>query len=360
MNDSVIEYRTKNTKHRIIKCWLLRHSTFLVRCSLFTLFSVPTFAQSGGNHTFDFLNLNVSTPTAALGGVQVATASDSGAVNDVHAFLNNPALNDEHLDRQLSLTYQPYFADVNVAAVSYSHFIDQVGQWGVNVMYLDYGEFSGFDPAGLPTGDFSASAYTVTINYAHQMEPFRLGGNLKVATASIAGLRATGILLDMGGVYQHPNRDLTVALTINNVGVVLNDYAPNEGSRLPTDARLGVAFKPQYMPFRFHLTAYRLWRDFAAFPSDESVGTVDKVARHLSFGGTLLLSQNFQVRVGYNHLTKSTLQLQQTSGGAGLSFGVMFRTRAFRVDVSRAIYHVGGAFNQFSLSTDINQLFFNP
>ena len=359
MNRRGVKYRVPNTKHQMMKGISLHYLLFITHCSLFIFLAIPSLAQTGGNHTFDFLNLTASTPVTALGGIQIAAAPDSGAVNDVHAFLNNPALNGEPLGQQVSLTYRPYLADVTFAALSYSQFINGVGQVGINVSYLDYGEFSGFDPAGLPTGDFTASAYTVTLNYSHRMEPFQLGGNLKLATSGIAGLRATGVLLDLGGVYRHPTRDLTVALTINNVGFLLNDYAAGGGSHLPTDARLGVAFKPQYMPFRFHLTAYRLWKDFAVFAPDQAVGTVGKIARHLSFGGALLLSRNFQVQLGYNHLTKSTLQLQQTSGGAGLSFGVMFRTRAFRVDVSRAIYHVSGAFNQFSLSTDLNQLFFN-
>ena len=333
-------------------------SLFIARYSIFVILSVPALAQTGGNHTFDFLNLNASTPVMALGGVQIASVPDSGAVNDIHVFLNNPALNGEHLDQQISLTYKPYFADVKFAALSYSQFVNRVGQLGVSVTYLDYGEFAGFDPAGLSTGDFSASAYAITLNYAHQMEPFRIGGNLKLATSSLAGLRATGILLDMGGVYQHPTYDFTVALTINNVGFLLSDYAAGEGSRLPTDARLGITFKPQHMPFRFYLTAYRLWKDFAVFTMDEEPGAIAKIARHLSFGGSLLLSRSFQVYLGYNHLTKSTLQLQQISGGAGLSFGAMFRTQTFRLDVSRAIYHISGAFNQFSLSADMNQLIF--
>ena len=98
---------------------------------------------------------------------------------------------------------------------------------------------------------------------------------------------------------------------------------------------------------------------FAEARAYETVGKVEKVARHLSFGGALLLNQSFRVLFGYNHLTKSTLQLQQRSGGTGLSFEVMFRTRTSRVNVSRAVYYVGGAFNQFSLSADVNQLFFN-
>lgn len=338
---------------------ILWHSLFLVPYSLFLLL-LPGYssAQSGGNHAFDFLNLNASTPITALGGVQIATALDSAAVNDVHSFLSNPALNGDALNRQVSLTYKPYFAGIHVATASYSHYVDRIGQLGASVSYLNYGEFAGFDAAGMPTGDFSAAAYVVALNYSHRIAPFRIGGNLKLATSSIAGLHATGLLLDLGGVYRHPIRDLTIALTINNLGTLLSDYAVGNGSRLPMDARLGVAFKPQYMPFRFHLTAYRLWKDFAVFTPDEPVGAADKVARHLSFGGSLLLSQSFQVNVGYNHLTRSTLQLQQIGGGAGLSFGFMFRTSTIRVDFSRSVYHVSGAFNQFSLSFDLNQLFF--
>jgi hypothetical protein len=113
------------------------------------------------------------------------------------------------------------------------------------------------------------------------------------------------------------------------------------------------------MPFRFHLTAYRLWYAYLAGPAAEpDEGVVSRIARHFSLGGALLLSKNIEVYGGYNHSIRSSLQLQQIGGGAGLSFGFMFRTRTVRVDFSRSVYHVSGAFNQFSLSLDMQQLFF--
>ncbi len=355
---------SNGSKPRVINLYALRHSAFIRRaapipCSLFILLSFSALAQTGGRHTFDFLNLNPSTPITAGGGVQVATSSDSGAVNDVHRFLSNPALNSAYLDQQVSLSFRPYLADIKLATVSYSHAVEKVGQFGASVSYLDYGAFAGFDPAGLPTGDFSASSYVVALNYTHQMAPFRLGGNLKLASSAIAGLRATALLLDLGGVYQHPTRDLTLGLTTTNLGVLLRDYVSGTGSRLPSDVRLGVAFKPQYMPFRFHATAYRLWYSDLTEPATEpDEGVVSRIARHLSFGGALLLSKSFEVYGGYNHSVRSSLQLQQIGGGAGLSFGFMFRTQTIRVDFSRSVYHVSGAFNQFSLSADVQQLFF--
>ena len=128
---------------------------------------------------------------------------------------------------------------------------------------------------------------------------------------------------------------------------------------MPSDVRLGVAFKPQYMPFRFHATAYQLWyADLTEPDAAPDEGVASRIARHLTFGGTLLLSKSFEVYGGYNHSVRRSLQLQQIGGAAGLSFGFMFRTRTIRVDFSRSVYHVSGAFNQFSLSIDAHQLFF--
>ena len=316
----------------------------------------PLWAQVGGSRTFDFLNLNPSARITALGGVQVATVADS-ALNETHLFTSNPALNNALLHQQMSLTYKPYYADVYLGAVSYAYHWKRVGQVGINLTYLDYGQLEGLDAAGLPTQDFSAQSYVLTLNYTHAMEPFRLGGNLKVASSAIGGYQATGLLLDLGGIYQHPTLDLTVGVAIQHLGFWINDYGSSSNDRLPTDARIGVSFKPQHMPFRFHLTAYHLTNfDVYQGENEESVGIANKVARHLSLGGELTLSQHFYLTIGYNHLIKSTLQLQQISGGAGLSYGFMFRTRLIRVDFTRAVYHVTGAFNQISLSTDLDQL----
>lgn len=320
---------------------------------------VAGFAQAGGAQVFEFLNVSPNAQITAMGRQQVALGYDSARVQEVTQFMFNPALNQPELHQQISLHYTPYYADITQVSLGYSHHREGIGTMGMAVQYFDYGSMEGFDAAGLPAGDFSAQSYAVVLNYSHEMQPFRLGGNLKWVNSQISGYSATGLLLDIAGVFRHPTQDLTLALVFSNVGFLLRDELSVGVRELPSDVKIGVSVKPQHMPFRFHLTAYRLLRGYEVWESDvDKTGVGGQVLRHLSFGGEFLLSPNFQLRLGYNHLTRSTLKLPQTAGGAGLSYGFMFRTNRFRIDVSRAVLHTTGGYNQFSLSLDLDQLFF--
>lgn len=318
-----------------------------------------SMAQVGGQRVFEFLEISPVAQITALGRQQVALGYDSSRVQEATQFMINPALNRAELHQQVSLHYTPYYADIAQISLGYAYHREDLGSFGFGLQYLDYGSLEGFDAAGLPSGDFSAQDFTVVLNYSHQMRPFQLGGNLKWVNSQIAGYSATGLLADMSGVFRHPTQDLTVALVISHFGFLLRDELSTGIRQLPTDVKIGVSVKPRYMPFRFHLTANRLIDGYDYWePNDQALGVGGQILRHLSFGSELLLSPNFQLRIGYNHLTRSTLQLQQTAGGAGLTYGLMFRTNRFRIDFSRAVLHAIGAYNQFGLSLDLEQLFF--
>ncbi len=337
--------------------FLLRFIFLLKAVMLFT--SSLVYGQVGGIRVFEFLEISPTAQMTALGRQQVALGYDSIRVQEVTQFVFNPALNQPGLHQQVSIHYTPYYADISQVSLGYSYHQDAVGTFGVALQYLNYGSLEGFDAAGLPAGDFSAQDFAVVLNYSHEMRPFRLGGNLKLVNSQISGYAATGLLADVSGVFRHPNQDLTVSLVLSNFGVLLRDELSASIRELPSDVKIGVSVKPQYMPFRFHLTAYRLIRGYDYWErGGENLGVGGQLLRHLSFGSELLLSPNFQLRVGYNHLTRSTLQLQQTAGGAGFTYGLMFRSNTFRIDFSRAVLHAAGAYNQFSLSLDLDQLFF--
>ncbi len=321
-----------------------------------------SFSQIGRPQVFDFLNLSPSARTTALGGTLVATAAtDSSSVPTAAAWLVNPAVNQSADAQQLSLSYQPYYADVDFTTLSYSQSAGEQGNWGLGMQYLSYGEIDSYDLTGQSIGIFSAQEYTLVFNRSHQSGPFRVGLNAKYTASNIAGFGAAALLFDLGGMFIHPNQDLSVGLSINHLGLLLNDYTSFTRSRLPSDLKLGLAFRPRYMPFRFYLAGYYFLNQRDAYFStdnNEMPGYVNKVLRHLSLGGEFILSRNFYVLVGYNHLKGNTLQLEQINGGAGISFGLSLRLRFIQLDFSRAFYHVAGGVSHFTLTADLERLNF--
>ncbi len=317
-------------------------------------------AQIGGLRSFDFLNLPGDARTAALGSVNISQTKQ-----DVNAFAQNPALLDSAMHNLFSVSYLNYLGGVNFSNLAYAKSFDKYGIWGINLKYINYGSIDGFDPSGFPTGELDANEFVISLAHSRKTGVFSIGGNLKFALSNIAGFKANALLLDLGGSFQHPTKDLVIGLAIKNAGLILKDYTDLSTSDLPFDVQLGVSFKPKHMPFRFSATAYNLYKaDIAFFDpqgridnvESEEPGLADKIFRHLIFAAEFVPTENFNIRIGYNHLVRRELRLEDISGGAGFSFGLMFRVKAFEFAYSKAFYHVAGNTNHLTLTSNFNRL----
>lgn len=317
-------------------------------------------AQVGGESTFDFLTVPGTARVTGTGGVNVSSGE-----GDVNMFLYNPALLTPEAAGYISANYVPYLAGIQYATLAYAHAFDSTSVWAMGLQYMGYGNFEGYDQTGAAAGEFGVSEFAITLGRSHTLGNFTLGVNLKLAAADIASYAATALLMDIGGRFRHPDKDVSIGLTLKNIGVLLGDFTPESESSLPFDVQLGATFKPEHMPFRFSVTAYNLSKgDIGYFDpagglgsNKEEPGTVDKIFRHLVFGMEILLNDNVNLRAGYNHLIRKELRLEQVSGGAGFSLGFMVKVKAFELAYSHAFYHVGGGANSITLSSHLGSLF---
>lgn len=315
-------------------------------------------AQLGGQRAFEFLNLPNSARQAALGGVNITSGwSDPGMLNA------NPALLNTDWHNQLVINRLGYFADIAQTSVTYARNFDKAGLWAADLNYLNYGTIESYDENGFLNGEFTAAEFAFGVSHAMAFGPFQAGSTLKIAVSDLGGFTASALLIDFGGAFKHPEKDLTVGLAVKNLGLVLSDYTENNRSQLPLDVQLGATYKPQFMPFRFSVTARNLNRSDAVFfdPSantllggQEEPGFGEEVFRRLVFGTELLLSDNFQLRFGYNHLLRKELKQERASGGAGFSFGLKFKVKRFEFSYARALYHPAGGSNTIQLTTSLS------
>ncbi|QCR20909.1 type IX secretion system protein PorQ [Pontibacter sp. SGAir0037] len=323
-------------------------------------------AQVGGQRGFTFLELPANAKAAALGGYTVSSYS-----HDVNMVAANPALLNEQMDRQLSLSYVGYLADINQSNLAYAFNHEKRGRWAVGLNYLNYGDFVQRDATGLEEGTFSVNDYTLSLSHARQSEAFTVGATAKLAVSSMAGNKAVGLLADVGGMFRHPEQDLTVGLVFKNVGYQVKAFDGGERAPMPFDVQLGASFKPEHMPVRLSLTAHHLYQFDIVYLDPDAPGRLDadgneikekatagdKIARHFAVGTEFIFSNNFQLRAGYNHLRRKELRLENASGGAGFSIGAMLRIRTFELNYSSAFIHPSGAGHYITISTDTGTLF---
>ncbi|MFA0960844.1 type IX secretion system protein PorQ [Roseivirga sp. BDSF3-8] len=331
---------------------LCRVITFsFLLCVALAMASGEAFAQYT-RRAFEFVNLPATARTAGLGGVNITQGYGRPG-----AAMENPALLAPRAAGHLSANYMGLVAGIRQGTAGYAVLRADSGVWHVSVRYLDYGDFEGYDPAGQPTGTFQASDYAVTAAYSHQSGPFRAGLALSLLRSSIAGEGATGLALDIGGVFQHPEQDLTAGLVFRNAGVIISDYSGAD-SRMPFDVQAGLSFRPAFMPFRFSITAHNLLVDNLVYVESEGERPpfTESIFRRLVFGTQIGLGKSVILRAGYNHLLRKELRLEQAGGGAGFAYGIEVRAGLFTLAYSHLGYHAAGGGDHISLTANMQTL----
>ncbi|AYA38721.1 hypothetical protein D3Y59_00080 [Hymenobacter oligotrophus] len=330
------------------------------------LLGSEAYAQIGGQRAFASLGLPPTAYLAGVGGVSV-----SGRNNDPGMLYGNPALLNSDMDGRLALSHGDYLADIRQSTAAYVRNTERLGRWGFGLSYLSYGDFEMYDPAGTPLGQFSVNDYHLSLTNAHTFGNFTMGATARLAVAGIAGNHSVAVLTDVGSVFKHPEQDFTVGLAVKNLGYQLKPFEGSSREPMPFDVQLGASIKPEHMPVRFTITAHHLYQldivyldtlqqrrqslDGQQETPKKSLG--DKIARHFVVGGELILGKSLNVRVGYNHLRRRELRLDNVSGGAGFSFGALLKLGAYQFEYTRAIYHVSGGTNYLTLSRNVHELF---
>ena len=121
-------------------------------------------AQTGGDNTYEFLNLTHSGFIASLGGTNVSIYNDNPNLT-----YDNPALLNRSMGKSLALNYVNYFADINYGCALYSGSYSSAGNFSGGLIYLNYGSFTEADAAGIITGSFRASEYALLLSYSREI-----------------------------------------------------------------------------------------------------------------------------------------------------------------------------------------------
>jgi len=334
----------------------------IINTLFFTLFSFAATAQIAGNESFTFLNIPSNPVVSGLGGINISKTD-----KDPNGFLQNPALLDSSENNLLSINYLPFLSGIKYSSIAYVNSIKK-NTFGVAGQYLSYGDFQMTDPAGNVLGRFSVNDIALTLSYARKQGNITFGGNLKFVNSILESYTAAAILMDFGGVFKHPKQDLSYAIAVRNIGFPLKNFTPFDTPNLPLDVLMGVSFKPQYMPVRFSITAHHLYKyditylnknvikkDLSGNIIENEVNPIDNVARHFVIGTELLLSKNFNILAGYNHLRNRELSQLNIGGFSGFSVGFLLKSKFLNFSYSHAGYNTAGNLNSFGLVCDLGK-----
>jgi len=334
---------------------------------LLLLFStLHAIAQLGGKNGFEFVNYYANAKVAGIGGMNVSVRD-----RDPNMFFNNPALLNNEMKNQSTISYNKYYADIWNSQLGYVFDTKKLGLFGVGMQYTEYGRAPQTDESGNVLGSMFANEYAFTVGKSHTIGNFSLGANIKFAHSQIAGNTAAMVLADMGGVFKHPTRQFTIGLLVKNIGFAVKNYTPSQNINIPFDVQAGFTYKLEHMPLRFSMTIHHLHQydiayddpnniagyDLNGNPQYNRVGTVDKIMRHFVFGGEFMLAKGFHIRAGYNHFRRSEIALENFSSAGGFSFGAMLKIKAVELGYTSAFYHAAGPRSYFTVLINLGGFF---
>ena len=139
------------------------------------------YSQVGGEHVFEFLNLNTSPRTIALGGYQGSAIDD-----DLNSGIYNPAVINNLMVNKLNLNYNNYYADIFYGDIGYCfNYLNQ--NIISSIKFIDYGTFIETNELGVPIGEFQAGEYGFSLGSGFNVldSVIHIGVNAKLAYSSL-------------------------------------------------------------------------------------------------------------------------------------------------------------------------------
>lgn len=315
----------------------------------------PSFAQTGGDNIYEFLNLTHSGLISSLGGTNVSIPG-----NNLNLVYHNPALLQPAMNKSVALNYSNYFAGINYGLAMYSRSYKGIGNFAAGITYLNYGSFTGSDASGIITGDFGAAEYAFSMIYSRNIDSlFSVGVTFKPVLSQLEKYTSFGFAFDIGASWHNAKKLFSAGMTIKNAGYQVTTYAGESHQKLPFEIQAGVSQKLAHAPFRFsltlrHLEKFDLTHEYIEPQPDgnntsSSSEFTENLMRHAILGIELIPHKNFYISAGYNYQRRKELQVESNVSTVGLSWGFGINTSWLDIEFGRATYHLAGSSTNFSV-----------
>lgn len=307
---------------------------------VFTLFLglFSTILQAQESQTeYNFLRLPISAHAAALGGDNITIIED-----DPSLMFSNPALAASVSDMTVGLSYMNYMKGANYMGASFTKAMSDKATLAGGIQYMNYGKMKEVDENNVQLGEFNASEIAVEAIFSYELAKNLVGGITgKFITSYIGSYNSIAVGVDLGLNWYDPEREWSVSAVAKNLGGQVKAYDDNFG-KMPFDLQLGVS------------------KTFAALPVRVSATLVDlthfnyRFINHLNLGAEVLLSESLWIGGGYNFRRANDMKIgvgdDESSHGAGFSFGGGINLERFKLNLSYGKYHAASSFIMVNLA----------
>jgi hypothetical protein len=193
----------------------------------------------------------------------IAPTAQTSSIGNVMLPMMNPARNLFDKD-MFSFSRVNWMTNI-VNDMSYNFINFDRGQYGLNILFFNYGDQLLADEYGIVQGDFTPLSAVYGFSYAktvkYDTSSFHLGLDAKLITHDLHTQSAKGLVLGVGGYFPKVYKDLDLDIMVRNFG-----FAPKFGgvkSELPTSVNVAGTYP------------YKEWMFY---------GQLNKMKKHQTFG----------------------------------------------------------------------------
>ena len=189
----------------------------------------------------------------------LAPTAQASSIGNVMLPMMNPARNLFDKDH-FSFSRVNWMTNI-VDDMSYNFINFDRGQYGVNVLFFNYGEQNQSDEFGIIQSQFTPLSAVYGFNYARKVNKYNLGLDVKLITHNLHTQNAKGLVFGVGGYFPKVYKDLDLDVMVRNFG-----FAPKFGSwksELPTSVNVAGTYP------------YKEWMFF---------GQLNRMKKHQTFG----------------------------------------------------------------------------
>lgn len=294
-----------------------------------------------GTSSFPFLKINVGARAVAMGG------AFTGLANDATALYYNPAGLAVMQRPSFVAGYHNYFEDLQSGMVGYVR-PGSIGTFGLQVVYLNYGEFIETDQAGNVLGEFSGGDLLFGLSFARSYNSmFSYGVTAKFLYEKLEEYSATGVAVDIGVRYEteelnsrgfERENKFTAGLIIQNLGTQLSALGSDTAKySLPLAIRGGGSAQLEGLPLLF--TADII------LPTDNDL--------HFGVGAEYLELQPLYLRAGWNSFGSNYKTSDSNDSWSGLSFGAGFDYSGYHIAYAVSLAGDLGEGHRITLTGDL-------
>jgi len=279
--------------------WMRWYWVLVAILALATPAAAAGVHRKAGTSGLAFLKIDVGTRAVSMG--RTMTAIPDG----VSAVYGNPAGLLKIHDKEFSMTYNEWLADINYSHIGYGLPLSDRTAIALSGSVVDYGKIQARDLSGFPIGTVRAADQMLGFTLAYRRTP-KLGVGItgKAVREKLDDNRAKAVAFDMGMIQQTGVPGLFIGAAVQNLGSRIKFV--QQSDPLPFTYRMGAAW---------HLFEWRLQLGADVLKRRDTKYKVNMGAEYRPI-------QLFALRVGYS--TENDLDDGVTAG-----FGIDMRALHF-------------------------------